>query len=290
MMNATRDFANLLLARTKHDLWIQSLPNEKDTRGGSHTRTRDVDRIVRFCQKHDVPGFGVYYCVSSIDGPKRSIETVGETPIVWFDIDFKDIKATPEQALEVVKALEVPPTRIHASGNGLHGIYILTEPIAAGENIRTVLRRLADIVGGDLKVCQPAALMRMPGTHNSKRGEWKLVTVIKSGPEYQFDDLKKFVTSGTRAVAIERIAGAAKGASSDPFKRLAEEYDFRPPIDAEARLRAMEHGGPGRHRRAPDAAAGHRKPAGAGRRPGGRLRPGDRGHPGDRTAELELGP
>jgi hypothetical protein len=177
---AARDFINLLRSRTNHDLWIQALPNEKDAGGGSCIRTRDVERIVEFCEKHDVPGFGVYYCVSSIDGARRRIETVAETPIIWFDIDFKDIKVSPAQALEAVKKLKVPPTRIHMSGNGIHGIYVLAEPWKETKEygLRWTLRRLADVVGGDRKVCHAAQLMRMPGTHNSKHGAKKLVTVL----------------------------------------------------------------------------------------------------------------
>jgi hypothetical protein len=183
MQNATRDFVDMMFARTTHDLWISSLPNEKDGRGGErHVRTRDVERILRFCEKHDVDGEGVYYCVSSIRGERRNLESVGETPILWFDIDFKDIKASPEQALEVVRSLKIPPTRIHMSGNGIHGIYVLEEPWQEPTDgvygLRWTLRRLADVVGGDRKVCHPAALMRMPGTHNSKNGAWKLVEVL----------------------------------------------------------------------------------------------------------------
>ena len=171
MKNAARDFINLLLSGTTKPLWVCSLPNDKDTAGGGarHVRTRDVDQIINFCKKHDIPGTAVYYCVSSINGTSRKLETVAETPILWFDLDYKDIVETPKQALAKIKSMSMPPTRIHATGNGLHGIYVLKEPWRG--DIRPALRRLADVVGGDHAVCHPAALLRMPGTHNSKDHE-----------------------------------------------------------------------------------------------------------------------
>ena len=34
------------------------------------------------------------------------------------------------------------------------------------ERVEAALKLLADLVGGDMKVTQVAALMRLPGTHN----------------------------------------------------------------------------------------------------------------------------
>jgi hypothetical protein len=38
--------------------------------GERHVRTRGIDRILWFCEGHDVDGQGVYYCVSSIRGTR----------------------------------------------------------------------------------------------------------------------------------------------------------------------------------------------------------------------------
>jgi hypothetical protein len=161
------DFVTELLDKTTRNLWVCSLPNKDDGGGGSRrcVRTRDVDRIVEFCKKYDVRGNAIYYCVSSIEGRERNLETVAETPILWFDLDYKDVEPPPDQILARIKS------------NGLHGIYVLEKPWEG--NIRPALHRLCDVVGGDRKVCHPAALLRMPGTHNSKDGAWKLVEVLK---------------------------------------------------------------------------------------------------------------
>jgi hypothetical protein len=173
MKNATRNLINLLLSGTKLPLWVCSLTNEKGTGNERHVRTRDVAEILDFCKRWDVTGRGTFYCVSTIDGHRRCIENAGETKILWADIDYKDVVETPRKILELVRKLPLPPSRIHETGNGLHLIWELTEPFR-GDPAPT-LRRLADLVGGDHKVCHAAALLRMPGTHNSKNGAWKLV-------------------------------------------------------------------------------------------------------------------
>ena len=252
--STTRDFVELMLAGTTHDLWVCSLPNDKDDGGERHVRTRDLKAILAFCKKWDIRGRATYYCVSSIDGARRNLETVAETPILWFDLDYKDITCTPKQALARVRALPMSPDRLHATGHGLHGIYVLDKPWHG--DIKPALRKLCDVVGGDAKVCHPAALMRMPGTHNSKDGGSVLVRVLKAGGGGYTQYGAELRLSAQTPVITRRGASAP---DTDPFKRHAKSVGFAPPIDAEARLRAM----PGRagHGHPPDAAAGHRQPA-----------------------------
>jgi hypothetical protein len=173
MKNTARDFITMFIGATVAPMWFSSLPNDKGSGGPSSKHTRDIDEAVEFCERHDVPGRAVYYCASSIVEKSRNVENVAETPILWADIDYKNVVEAPEQILERVRKLPLPPSRIHATGNGLHLIYELAEPFRGDP--RPSLRRLADVVGGDRAVCHPAALLRMPGTHNSKNGAWKLV-------------------------------------------------------------------------------------------------------------------
>jgi hypothetical protein len=125
MKNPARDFIKLRLSGTTHPLWTCSLTNEKGAGSERHVRTRDVDTILDFCKRWDVPGRGTFYCVSTIDGHRRCIENAGETKILWADIDYKDVVETPRQILELVRKLPLPPSRIHETGNGLHLIWVL---------------------------------------------------------------------------------------------------------------------------------------------------------------------
>jgi hypothetical protein len=59
----------------------------------------------------------------------------------------------------------------------LHLLWELDKPAPADERITIALKKLSTVVGGDPHVCHPAALLRMPGTHNSKFNAWHQVTV-----------------------------------------------------------------------------------------------------------------
>jgi hypothetical protein len=104
----TREFVEFLLKDTTHPIWISSLPNEKGTLeiGERHVLTRDTDRLLDFVDKWDVAGRAVYYCASTINGHRRTIETAAEIKFLFADIDYKDIVQTPEQAQRIIKTLK----------------------------------------------------------------------------------------------------------------------------------------------------------------------------------------
>jgi hypothetical protein len=268
MKNATRDFINLLLSGTELPLWVCSLTNEKGAGNERHVRTRDVDTILDFCRRWDVPGRGTFYCVSTINGHRRNLENAGETAILWADIDFKDVREPQNKILAILRGLPAPPVMINASGHGLHPIWKLAIPYEG--DVRSPLARLRLALGGDSKVCHPVALLRMPGTHNTKDGERKLVRSLPGGGQvmHQSELIETMINKLEPLIHLKNEAAEP----DDPFRRHAKSVGFAPPIDAEARLRAMRHKGPGRRRRPPNAAAGHRQPPGGrpGRRRGSR--------------------
>jgi hypothetical protein len=58
-----------------------------------------------------------------------------------------------------------------------------------------VLRQIADVVAGDLAVCEVARVMRMPGTHNTKGGQWNAVEVLElADRRYEFDDIEEWLS------------------------------------------------------------------------------------------------
>ena len=100
------------------------------------------------------------------------------------------------------------------SGHGLHLYWLFKEPLlnvprGNVEHVEAVLRQLADHVGGDLAVCEVARLMRLPGTHNTKNGEWLPVTVERlGGPRYELDDLEEWLAES--APVLRRKAGGPR--------------------------------------------------------------------------------
>jgi len=89
-------------------------------------------------------------------------------------------------------------------------------------------------------------LLRLPGTHNSKNGEWTEVVVEVNQPtrRYELDDLRDWLELAPQPL-LHRRERAGNGQSPDnPFLMIARRQGFKPPIDVEARLAAMQYQGP----------------------------------------------
>lgn len=228
---------------TEKPVWIQSLGNDRD--GGELPRqlaTRDTSQIEGFIKKWDQIGRGAFFCVATINGPKRNKETVAEMIGLHVDIDFKDIDATPEDVDRKLAGLRFPPSRIHASGNGRHCFWLFKEAMLPPdkERIEAALKLICDLVGGDQVVAQCCALMRLPGTHNTKFGKWIEVTVLSDTPaRYELDDLEEWLSEASpvilRKVRPEQVY------DNNPFLAHAKANGFKPTIDVEKRLRGMSY-------------------------------------------------
>jgi hypothetical protein len=250
MKNAAPDFIKLLLSGTEHPLYICSLSNERTLGNERHILSRDPKHIASFIKKHDVPGRAVYYCVSTIpDKQRRNAENAAEIKIVFADIDFKDIIA-PDEALSILKKLPVRPNRVHKTGHGLHAIWFLKEPAVAtslaisGHMPRVIktVKRLCDVLGADRHVCHPAALLRMPGTHNSKDPEHvkPVTSVTLANGAYGLEDIEKWLE--TQDPVIHR---KDRNPVTNPCEDFIKQMVGGAPIDVDARLAAMEYRGVG---------------------------------------------
>jgi hypothetical protein len=179
MKNATREFIELLVSGTTEPIYICSLTNDKAQGGQRCVHTRDVDHIMDFIKRKDVNGRGTYYCVSSVrQNNRRCVDNAFDTRLIFADIDFKDTNEKPANILKTLKNLPLPPSRIHRSGNGFHPLWVLHKPTTELNRVKKILKKLCEVVGGDRHVCHVAALLRMPGTHNSKEDAWTLVTNV----------------------------------------------------------------------------------------------------------------
>jgi hypothetical protein len=115
----------------------------------------------------------------------RRLESAAEIKFAFADIDYKDVTETPEQVGKNLKTLKIEPSRIHHTGNGVHLLWSFGKVFSAHDDrVTEILKNLCIMVGGDPHVCHPAALLRMPGTHNSKFNQWKPVTVSINHARY----------------------------------------------------------------------------------------------------------
>jgi hypothetical protein len=109
-----------------------------------------------------------------------------------------------------------------------------------------MLRQLADSFAGDRAVAECSRLMRIPGSHNSKDGEWTEVTVAETQHDnpYTIKKLEKWLASLEPTLTRKPRASAAQDPPADFFAEFAAQSPGAP-VDAEGRLAAMAYHGPG---------------------------------------------
>lgn len=258
------EFLKALFAYTIEPIYICSFPNERDDDkqpGERHVITRAPGHITSFLDNWDKPGRGGFFCVATVRaGTKRNKTNVVETVSLHADIDFKDVDLLGAEPLSDVlrhlARLRILPSITVSSGNGVHAYWLLTEPVDAQQNmerIEAVLRQLADIVAGDLAVCEVSRVMRLPGSRNTKHGAWKEVVVTSFNPDrrYEFDDIEEWLSEQS-PVMLRRSRERAKQAgeymvAQEPpaagqtgfFAEYAKRVGFKPRVNVEQRLRAM---------------------------------------------------
>jgi Family of unknown function (DUF5906)/RepB DNA-primase from phage plasmid len=243
-------------ASTSAEIYLCSLPNA-DSRdvepGEKHVLTRAPARILAFTEKWDHERRGLYFCVSPLrpGASRRAKETVAELNGLWADIDFKDLaEGTPPEGVdEALRGVFLPPSYIVASGNGRHCYWLFKESVEATPEaiaeIETLLKVLAEHLGGDPAVAQCAALMRLPGTHNTKNNSWKVVEVLSaSSLRYELAELREWLTAYSAPV-LHRKAKKPNGEAHGPWGDAAAQADRESAIDVESRLADMRFGGAG---------------------------------------------
>ncbi|TYO67075.1 hypothetical protein FXV83_07670 [Bradyrhizobium hipponense] len=258
----TIEFLKALFAYTTGPIYTCSFTNERGAGAERHVISRTPGHIAGFIEKWDRRGRGTFFCVSTQkEGTqKRNKENCNETSLLHADIDFKNVDllgADPlGDVLRHLARLRILPSATVSSGNGVHAYWRLTEPLDTQENmerIESVLRQLADIVAGDLAVCEVSRVMRMPGSHNSRNGEWKEVVVTSFHPDrrYEFDDIEEWLSEQSPVMLRRnreraRAAGEYTAAQERPvlgetdfFAEYAKRVGFKPRVNVEQRLRAM---------------------------------------------------
>ena len=218
MIHPTSAFLSRIFgSRSEGALFITRLPNEKGG-GGHHPRcvTRLCDVVEQFIEKHDQPGFAIYFCVSTLKPGRtwRNKRNVNELVCLHADVDLKGIDATPAKVKRVLASLPLPPQIVVFSGHGYHAYWVLTKALPASEQnitrLEAALKKLADVLAADKQVCHVAALMRLPGSHNTKHGEWTEVrTVTKRPGSFTFERIEKWLNKATRYPQWKAISNLA---------------------------------------------------------------------------------
>jgi AAA domain len=224
--------------------YVCSLPNEKKAGRIPQLFSTDPAAIAAFVKRWDQPGRGVFYCVGILKpgATRRCREELAAIEGLHFDIDYKDIREPPEEIERRLRRLPLPTT-LRRSGGGVHVLILLKEPATDGpeiERTEAALKRLTAYLCADAAPAHPVALLRYPGTHNTKRGKPIRVEQVWGGAACDITDVEKFLD---RVADAELFTRRAQGNGRDhrsPFEQSAE----KTPVDVAERLAAMRFKGP----------------------------------------------
>jgi DNA polymerase I-like protein with 3'-5' exonuclease and polymerase domains len=228
--------------RTQAPIFITSLANDKADKRlqPKNLATRDFKAIADFITNWDRAGRALFFAPSTVRTNRRAKEELVELPALWADLDFKTIVETSDEIQAALEQLPLPPQRVVASGHGLHCYWLFPKALAASpENIARVegaLQQLAGILAGDPLVAQAAALLRVPGSHNSKNKEWTEVKIIASR------------TGTVTLEQIEQWLATAEPILHQPAAQKGNGHDDDEPlehVDVDQRLDEMEYQGAG---------------------------------------------
>jgi phage/plasmid-associated DNA primase len=265
---AAIDFLKALFAHTTEPLYVCSFSNDRDDPkqvGERHVITRQPGQITAFVDKWNKPGRGLFFCVGTVKAgvQRRAKENIADTIGLHADLDFNKVDGLPSdtsaaraEVLRQIARLKHQPTATVFSGNGVHAYWLFKEPLATQENIDRIemaLRQLADVVAGDLAVCEVARVLRLPGSHNTKNGAWAEVEITSFDPErrYELDDLEEWLAEQSPLMLRKQRERAVTVGETDFFsdnafyENYAKTHGIKPPIDVEARLAAMMYMGAG---------------------------------------------
>jgi len=214
-----------ILSPDRSPIFLASLPNERGNgKRPYHQYVRNEEELQKFITDRDKPGWATYHAVAILkDGAWRNQENVRATLFVWGEVDFKD---HPDiSAEEITRRMgnipaHVKPTFCVFSGHGIHPYWLLKEETDAspGEGqrqIEDVLRLICNYIGGDPHVAETARLMRLPGSHNTRKpGENILVTLqdVEMSRRYDLIDLTDFFLEAHPIMPAATITASNQGA------------------------------------------------------------------------------
>jgi predicted P-loop ATPase len=244
----TIDFVETLFGDGKTEGTIELRSFADDGREARSMFTCDPEDMRNHLDSFDEPGRGMY--IGAVT--RRPNATQGrrqdccEMVALWVDIDVYNIDLTKEDAVAALKNAPYRPSIVIDSGGGIQAWWALNEAMnlvgtERDQEIVATLKQLGGVFCGDLKVCDIARVMRLPGTINAKHGEERVAVIVEqSGATYELDDLQDWL-------AYQRPLLASKIEEDEPEKgnpfTAYVSGKGKSPVDVKAALEVMELGG-----------------------------------------------
>jgi RecA-family ATPase len=184
------------------------LPKGETAKGVGITQT-DI-----FINQVDLPQMesGIYFCTSTLQPGtyRRETQNCQSFVSVFADLDDDNHALPRKMVIEILEGLPVPPTYIVDTGNGLHPHWLFDKPETDFGKVELLRLRLQKVMLPSDTVHDAVRVMRLVGSHNSKRGGWLPVQLVSNRPErrYSFEALAEWINSS--GVIIERATVKAK--------------------------------------------------------------------------------
>ena len=197
------DFLPELFRGTEGLIYFCALRNSKSKLPPgevAHIITRHINEIKRFRAKWDRPEHecGIYFHCATLepDVARRIKHNCRQFTSLFSDTDDANHELSRDMVRALLEQAEYPPTLIVDSGHGLQPYWLLTAPCNDAGRIEKARKAIQSITASD-NVADAARVMRLVGSHNSKKGngEWLEVEMVSHNPErrYSLDDLEHWL-------------------------------------------------------------------------------------------------
>lgn len=209
-----------------------------------------------FAKRENKPGRGVFDCMR--DGAKsRCKDTVGALYKISVDLDLRNIVQSREEVIACLKGLLLPPKEIRDSGFGLHADWYFKEQVDDETGLaqaESIMKQLVKLLAGDPAPTHRAALLRRPGTDNTKEkgNPRKCHVLATSDTMYDVSEFEEmFDLYANRPLLTRKEEPKTNGHDTGFSTAAFKDPDGR--LDVDALLAAMEPSGAGANNVEPPA-------------------------------------
>ncbi len=197
----------------------------KDVRQIFH---RDIVRMPwRRLDEFNRQGFGVYVGVCPRRGNGGAKEDAAQLGSLWADLDEKDFNGDKQRAFLSLYSLppQLHPSMVVHSGHGLHGYWLLANPIpitdANRAHLEAILKGLQRAVGSD-SVFDLSRVMRLAGSINVKDPAKPVSCRIIS-----LDERRRFTLDDFQNFAVTDGCGPSASTEAEPIQFSAQLPDLK---------------------------------------------------------------
>ena len=235
IMPSGSDFIREYFRGTKGKVFICAIRNPKSKlRRGEvdHIITRSRAKVDQFIAEHDRPEneSAIYFATATLreGATSRTAANCWQLPSVFADVDDHGHDLTRTQVVNWLETLQCPPTFIIDSGHGLQPHWLLIEPSEDAERVIELRKKLQSALASDA-VHDAPRLMRLPGSHNSKRGDWLPVEVVSySNRRYTLDELEQWTERATEIIPRKnKKTSESKPKTNGAAARTTKQYAGR---------------------------------------------------------------